>query len=326
MDFKSFSVSNLNCNSSESESYRFVTDFSQPELETYSNHKENQSISLETLINHHFLSRPSSIELEEENEDIYRNKESSKQELIQIPNVKAPKQIKKKKKPSPKFIVYLDGSENEEICDKENSILGKKRKNNFEDKGIEIIPKRKDHKQIYINTKALNSMVILLNYKSGHGTELKDKDSLKKLPYSLKSNITKKGIKNNLDKTICEIICENSITPKFMRIRKDFNQISIFNILNQSTCPNKKEIECLLNLQYIKEFINEIFLKNKRTYKCEKCGVTINIPKEIELFEDITKNSNFTSEELYKTAYETFCINQPVKKFKGFKTKKVFSD
>jgi hypothetical protein len=108
------------------------------------------------------------------------------------------------------------------------------------------------------------------------------------LNYNLKKNICKSNIKFLKNCTLREIL-SNQISGKYKKVNKDENENILQTIIN---CPILKKI---LSEKYM--YLSDIYLKSQRIINLDAYGLnkTIELPKKIELFDDLLKK--YTKEE-----------------------------
>ena len=106
--------------------------------------------------------------------------------------------------------------------------------------------------------------------------------------YDLKKNICKSNIKFLKNCTLRDIL-SNQISGKYKKVNKDENENILQTIIN---CPILKKI---LSEKYM--YLSDIYLKSQRIINLDAYGLnkTIELPKKIELFDDLLKK--YTKEE-----------------------------
>ena len=104
----------------------------------------------------------------------------------------------------------------------------------------------------------------------------------------MKKNICKSNIKFLKNCTLRDIL-SNQISGKYKKVNKDENENILQTIIN---CPILKKI---LSEKYM--YLSDIYLKSQRIINLDAYGLnkTIELPKKIELFDDLLKK--YTKEE-----------------------------
>lgn len=203
------------------------------------------------------------------------------------------------------------------------SLINKKRKKMFRIDDRD----RDEHILIKFSRSSINTSLKIANSLLGYDSS--SNDSLKKLPYKYKIKVGKDNFAERNEKEIFKVLSEN-ISSHFTRPHINHNKIILDKILNDPDYVKKNSF-MKNNLEKIKFFINmtfgdylkNIYIPSKRKFISQN-GLEIEIPKNIELFEDLKKkqykynNNNFDEvikEKLFKkkNVFKTKIISKKTK-------------